>query len=67
VVPLVFVARLPIVIPKNLLEMGVEVLGGTSVFTSGLPVYANEPEAVPVPLRLITALPPVEELLVTVS
>jgi hypothetical protein len=69
-----FGARFRIVIPKKFPEMTVEGLGGTSVLTSGLPPYANDPETVPVvllvrmavPVRLTTVAPAVEELLESV-
>ena len=69
-----FGARLAIVIPKNLLEMAAEGLAGARVFTIGLPAYANDPATVPwalapanaKPLRLITAILLVEELLAMV-
>jgi hypothetical protein len=69
-----FGARLAIVIPKNWLEMAAEGLAGASVFTSGLSAYANDPATVPCalapanakPLRLITAVLLVEELLAMV-
>jgi hypothetical protein len=47
--------------------MAVEGLGGTSVAVTGLPVYVNDFEAMPVPLRLTTAALLVEELLVMVN
>ena len=69
-----FGARLATVIPKNLLEMAAEGLAGASVFRIGLPAYANDPAVVPwalapanaKPLRLITAVLLVEELLAMV-
>jgi hypothetical protein len=47
--------------------MAVEGFGGTNVDVTGLPVYVNGSEAMPVPRRLISAVLPVEELLVMVN
>ena len=43
--------------PKKLPDIDDADCGGTSVFTSGLPVYSNVPETVPVPSKLMEILP----------